>query len=697
MTAEHIRSAMGTLSGEDTSLVLPSDKKQRTGQQRVLEQVKSIKRRNSKMVKSDSLSSPATPASATEFSEPKFQFSPGKLNGTSFRFSESSMMKSQRETVRSLSVRNTVRRQRESQKSWKVKSQSNGMNDFALNKRSVRNTQKSNGRSSTVCYNRTSLQSTRLENNPLVSASRSQSINIKSSPSQSQTASKTTITRSKSEGSGANGAIPEMPDISLEEAVGYLTLSDENYQLLGASFIQNKTYTEEKAKEEVWRLAGIPALVQLLKSDNENLQQTAVSALRNIVFKDHNNKLELERCDGLEAILMLLRNNNVAETQRQLTGLLWNLSSAEELKPELIRDALPLLTENIVVPYNIWTDSNTSKHIDPEVFYNTTGCFRNLSCASDNERISMRNCTGLIDSLMIYVQTQMERGEPDDKSVENCVCILHNLSYQLEKEAPDHFKEFTISDGSTHENKKKNSLFNSKRTKTQKAVSFSAMEVDKPEGVNCLYHQKSLQLYLSLLTFSQKEATLEACCGALQNLTASKSPVSTLMSQTIIEKLRGLPVISPLLISENLGLQKTAISLVGNMSRVASLRGTMAKEVLPKVSTVISTVTHKMVESDSFIATACRVMHTLMLAEPDIGKKMLNTKLIDSLSMLSSNILFDTARKDAGVLLWILWEKKDFQNVLKKKGMNKDTFVNPVTATAHKAATSPFRNRDRCR
>lgn len=41
-----------------------------------------------------------------------------------------------------------------------------------------------------------------------------------------------------------------------------------------------------------------------------------------------------------------------------------------------------------------------------------------------------------------------------------------------------------------------------------------------------------MQTYLSLLGSSQKGATLEACCGALQNLTASKGPVSA--KKTII-------------------------------------------------------------------------------------------------------------------------------------------------------------------
>ncbi len=48
--------------------------------------------------------------------------------------------------------------------------------------------------------------------------------------------------------------------------------------------------------------------------------------------------------------------------------------------------------------------------------------------------------------------------------MENCVCILHNLSYHLEKEAPDHFKQLPVPD----ENSNKKSLFSPKSTKTPK-------------------------------------------------------------------------------------------------------------------------------------------------------------------------------------------------------------------------------------
>lgn len=46
-----------------------------------------------------------------------------------------------------------------------------------------------------------------------------------------------------------------------------------------------------------------------------------------------------------------------------------------------------------------------------------------------------------------------------------------------------------------------------------------------PSGANWLCHPKAMQTYLSLMGTSQNDSTLEACCGALQNITASKGPV----------------------------------------------------------------------------------------------------------------------------------------------------------------------------
>lgn len=60
-------------------------------------------------------------------------------------------------------------------------------------------------------------------------------------------------------------------------------------------------------------------------------------------------------------------------------GLLWNLSSTDELKEELIQEALPVLTDCVIIPFSGWSDggcNRTREIIDSEVFFNATGCLR---------------------------------------------------------------------------------------------------------------------------------------------------------------------------------------------------------------------------------------------------------------------------------------------------------------------------------
>lgn len=51
-------------------------------------------------------------------------------------------------------------------------------------------------------------------------------------------------------------------------------------------------------------------------------------------------------------------------------------------------------------------------------------------------------------------------------------------------------------------------------------------EEPNPKGSSWLYHSDAVRTYLNLMGKSKKDATLEACAGALQNLTASKGLVS---------------------------------------------------------------------------------------------------------------------------------------------------------------------------
>uniref|UniRef100_A0A3Q4MGM8 Plakophilin 1b n=1 Tax=Neolamprologus brichardi TaxID=32507 RepID=A0A3Q4MGM8_NEOBR len=162
-----------------------------------------------------------------------------------------------------------------------------------------------------------------------------------------------------------------------------------------------------------------------------------------------------------------------------------------------------------------------SSYIDPSVFNCATGCLRNLSSGRGGQRQAMRSCPGLIDSLMSYMKSCVAEQNPDDSSLENCACILHNLSYKLEQESPVSFINYNPNRDAQPEKSPTIGCFSPKSIFNLNLPSLP------PSGVKWLSHPKAIDTYLSLLESSENKATLEACCGALQNLTASKGNVST--------------------------------------------------------------------------------------------------------------------------------------------------------------------------
>lgn len=52
--------------------------------------------------------------------------------------------------------------------------------------------------------------------------------------------------------------------------------------------------------------------------------------------------------------------------------------------------------------------------------------FRNLSCGKLKARQAMRDCRGLIDSLMSYIQSCVAEEDPDDKV--NCLVSISRTS-----------------------------------------------------------------------------------------------------------------------------------------------------------------------------------------------------------------------------------------------------------------------------
>ncbi|XP_062417982.1 plakophilin-3-like [Pungitius pungitius] len=228
----------------------------------------------------------------------------------------------------------------------------------------------------------------------------------------------------------SNDPLEDMQSLDMATAVQYLSESDAALQVLGAAYIQHKCYHSNEAKNQVRFLHGVPALVQLLfSSDNQEVQRFSTGATRNLIYENADNKAALIDAGGVMRLVSILGQPD-QELRKTITGVLWNLSSRDNLKEKLSKEALSELTENVLIPLCSSFPLSASER---DIFYNTSGCLRNLSSVNERTRRKMRDMQGLVDSLVSYIQ-QEDRG--DDKGLENSLCVMRNLSYQLYAELP---------------------------------------------------------------------------------------------------------------------------------------------------------------------------------------------------------------------------------------------------------------------
>ncbi|KAM8912388.1 plakophilin-2 isoform 2-T2 [Lycaon pictus] len=428
-------------------------------------------------------------------------------------------------------------------------------------------------------------------------------------------------------------------EMTLERAVSMLDADHTPPPRISAAatFIQHECFQKSEARKRVNQLRGIPKLLQLLKVQNEDVQRAVCGALRNLVFEDNDNKLEVAELNGVPRLLQVLKQTRDLETKKQITGLLWNLSSNDKLKNLMITEALLILTENIIIPFSGWPEGDYPKAnglLDFDIFYNVTGCLRNMSSAGPDGRKVMRRCDGLIDSLVHYVRGTIADYQPDDKQ------------YQ-DMPMPE--------------------------------------EKSNPKGVEWLWHSIVIRMYLSLIAKSVRNYTQEASLGALQNLTAGSGPMPTSVAQTVVQKENGLQHTRKMLHVGDPSVKKTAVSLLRNLSRNLSLQNEIAKETLPDLVSIIpDTVpsTDLLIETT---ASACYTLNNVIQNSYQNARDLLNTGGLQKIMTISSGDVYasNKASKAASVLLYSLWTHTELHNAYKKAQFKKTDFVNSRTAKAY--------------
>ncbi|XP_026513362.1 plakophilin-2 [Terrapene carolina triunguis] len=461
--------------------------------------------------------------------------------------------------------------------------------------------------------------------------------------------------------------------------------------LAAVNFIQHECFQKAEARRKVYLLGGIPKLLQLLKTQNEEVLRVTCGALRNLVYEDNDNKLEVCERNGIPVLLRVLRQTKDVETKKQITGLLWNLSSNDQLKTLLIRDALEPLTETILIPYSGWPDRDYPKSSivsDPDIFYNATGCLRNMSSAGPEGRKKMRECDGLIDSLVYYIQGTTADYQPDDKATENCVCILHNLSYQLESELPSSYAQNIYTQRkNTPTNDKSLGCFGTRirKAKVKQQDTLLPEEKSSPKGVESLWHSTLIRIYLSLIAKSTRNYTQEASLGALQNLTAGSGPMPFSAAHTVVQKANGLQSIRFMLHVSDPSIRRTAVSLVRNLSRNASLQNEIARNVLSDLVSLLPDSVQGSEVTNETTASICYTLYNLTQNSSQNARLLLNTGGLPKIMDISrsDNNMLSKASKAASILLYSLWSHTDLHSAYKKAQFKKTAFVNTWTTRAY--------------
>ncbi|XP_015679076.1 armadillo repeat protein deleted in velo-cardio-facial syndrome [Protobothrops mucrosquamatus] len=368
----------------------------------------------------------------------------------------------------------------------------------------------------------------------------------------------------------------------------------------------------------------------------------------------------------------------------------------------IINHGLQTLTNEVIIPHSGWENepNEDSKPRDAEwstVFKNTSGCLRNVSSDGAEARRRLRECEGLVDALLHALQSAVGKKDTDNKSVENCVCIMRNLSYHVHKEVPgaDKFRELESNQlgsfGGTHKKKKDDAgCFGGKKAKGKKNGdvdrNFDTLDLPKrsesAKGFELLYQPEVVRLYLSILTESQNFNTLEAAAGALQNLSAGNWTWSTYIRATV-RKERGLPVLVELLQSDSDKVVRAVSIALRNLSmdrRNKDLIGSYAMGELVRNLPSRQQRSSKNLEEDTIVAVL-NTIHEIITDSSENARSLIQTQGVQKLVAISKSSQSSREMKAASHVLQMTWSYKDLRNVLQKEGWNKSHFQS-ASATA---------------
>ncbi|XP_038142682.1 catenin delta-2 isoform X4 [Cyprinodon tularosa] len=499
-------------------------------------------------------------------------------------------------------------------------------------------------------------------------------------------------------------------DPELPEVIQMLQHQFPSVQSNAAAYLQHLCFGDNKIKAEIRRQGGIQLLVDLLDHRMSEVHRSACGALRNLVYGKANdeNKVTLKNCGGIPALVRLLRKTGDVEIRELVTGVLWNLSSCDALKMPIIQDALAVLTNSVIIPHSTWDSS--PGHLDDrklhlhtsQVLRNATGCLRNVSSAGEEARRRMRECDGLTDALLYVIQTSLGSSEIDSKTVENCVCILRNLSYRLAAETSHGQQggleelDGLLCDANGCEGES-SGCWGKKKKKKKGADQWDGVSpfpdtAEPPKGVQMLWHPTIVKPYLTLLSECSNPDTLEGAAGALQNLAAGSWKWSVYI-RAAVRKEKGLPILVELLRIDNDKVVCAVATALRNMAldiRNKELIGKYAMRDLihrlpgsssssnNNTTSIGTSGTPSKAMSDDTITAICCALHEVIIKNMENAKALRDAGGIEKLiGIARSKGDKHSAKvvKAASQVLSSMWQYRDLRSLYKKDGYSQHHFV----------------------
>ncbi|XP_030848570.1 catenin delta-2 isoform X1 [Strongylocentrotus purpuratus] len=466
-------------------------------------------------------------------------------------------------------------------------------------------------------------------------------------------------------------------------------------------------------------MGGIQPLVGLLGNPVVEIHRTACGSLRNLSYgKAHEeNKVKIKGNGGIPALARLLRTSTDRETKDLAAGTLWNLSSSEPLKKTILENALSVLVNNVLVPESGWKPSGNSpfKPADEpwtKTFINSTGCLRNVSSGGIEARHRMRECEGLVDSLLHVLSSSMRNNDMDNQVVENTLCILRNLTFRIANEAnhPDAIPlrntTSNVPDTQSRSQQKKSpqsgSLIcfgGSKKKDAQLASNGTAGKTgtwnpSQPipnlkkdvRGVEKLWQPSIINPYLIVLSECSRPASLEAAAGTLQNVTAGEWQWAMYI-RAEMRKEKGLPILVELLRMKNDRVMIAVAKALRNLAMDPRNKDLIGKygmqDLVERMPTSTSgRRTPKDISQDGIVAIL-NTMTELVTKNQENAKSLRGASGIERLvSLTKANGIYPASViKAAYQVLHAMWAYKDMRPQYKKDGWEEKFFHASSTFT----------------